>query len=108
MAARTLLDLFGANASITSGVLSVTLADFTDVGLDGASPDPTDIAAALVLKWKATQVDGSETDPTVGLVVQDEFKSFLLRGDQSHLEYQYPVSLYIPDTTSTLDPDDVV
>lgn len=108
MAARTLADLFGASASLSGGVLSITLGDFSGVGLDNASPDPTDIAAALILYWQSTQATDADTDPTNGLVVNNEFKSFLTRGDSPQIEYQYPVSLYVADTTASLDPDNVV
>lgn len=53
MAALTLQQQFGANASISGGILSITLADLTAVGLNEANPSPADIAAALVLHWKA-------------------------------------------------------
>ena len=108
MPARTLTDLFGASADLTSGTLTINLTDFSGVGLDNANPDPTDIAAALILYWQSTQATDADTDPTNGVVVNDEFKSFITRGDSPQIEYQYPVSLYVADTTQSLDPDSVV
>lgn len=106
--ALTLTNLFGANASLSGGVLSITLSDFSGIGLDGTDPSASDIAAALILNWKANQGTDADQDPTIGVTVGDEFRSFLTRGEQAQIEYQFPVSLYVIDNSSALDPDDVV
>jgi len=113
MAALTLTQQFGTNASISNGVLSITLADLAAVGLNGSSPSPADIAAALVLLWKANQGSSASDDPTVGVVVAESFvsKQFVSRGTTNpvaQIEYQYAVSIFTPDSTSALDPDSVV
>lgn len=108
MAALTLTQLFGASATLSAGTLTINTADFSAVGLSGASPEPADLAAALLLHWKANAPTDATNDPTVGVVVGDSFKAFTTRGTTQQIEYQYPVSLYVPDTTTSLDPDSVV
>ena len=108
MAALSLQQQFGANAAIASGTLSIKLADLAAVGLTNASPSPADIAAALVLLWKSNQRANADQDPDIGLVVGDPYKSILPRGGASQIQHQYPISIYKPDNTSNLDPDDVV
>lgn len=108
--ALTLQQHFGANAAINAGVLSITLANLSGVGLNGANPSPADIAAALVLFWKTNTPTDAANDKTIGVVVADSFspKSFVTRGDESQIEYQYILSAYTSDSTSALDPDNVV
>lgn len=108
MAALTLQQQFGTNAAISSGVLSITLADLAAVGLNNSSPSPADIAGALVLLWKTNQGASADQDPTIGVVVSDPFPAFATRGSSSQIQYQYPVSLYVPNTTSAIDPDNIV
>lgn len=110
MAALTLAQQFGANATISSGVLSIQLSDLTGVGLNGSSPSASDISAALIMLWERNQPTNADTDPTVGILVSKDFtpKQFTTRGDVSQIEYRYSVYAYTPDSTSTLDPDSVV
>lgn len=111
MTALTLQQQFGANAAIANNILSIHLTDLTAVGLTGSLPSPAEIAAALILHWKANQGANAADDPTIGVVVNEGYgagKTFAIRGDQKQLEYQYEISIYTPDTTSSLDPDSVV
>lgn len=99
---------FGTNASVTGGVLSIELTDLATVGLDAASPSADQIFAALILLNLANQPVGAADDISVGVTVEAGFKSFLDRNGTTQLERQYTCSLYTPDTTGDIDPDDVV
>lgn len=107
----TLVNLFGASAAFNDVAKTVTfdlddLTSITDTSLITAAnvddwADP--IAAALILQWKAANVDN--TNPADGIFVGDPFKSFESRGDQEQISFNYNVSIYIPDTVPELDPD---
>lgn len=108
MAAPTLEELFGTNATNDGATLSISIADLVSVGLDsGASYTPVKIAAALVKLWHSSTSDKID-DPTVGLVIGDPFLSLYTRGDDLQRVYQYPCSFYVPDAGEALDPDLVV
>ncbi|MGG6237229.1 hypothetical protein ACQ4N7_01210 [Nodosilinea sp. AN01ver1] len=107
MPAATLSQVFGANASISSGTLTVSLADFTDVGLTPTSTSPTEILTAILLKLKAnTPTDAATNDKDWGITIGDPFISVVR--DNEQLDTQYPVSIYRPFANPTLDPDDVI
>lgn len=109
MTALTLQQQFGTNATLSNGVLSIHISDLTSVGLNGSSPSPSDIAAALVLHWQANQGTNADQDNTIGVVVGTPFRTLLSRNNINQIQYQYPVSFYVPDTLgTTLDPDSVV
>ena len=108
MPALTLQQQFGANASMASGTLSIRLSDLAAVGLTSTTPSPADLAAALILLWKSNQGSNAEQDPAIGVTVGDSYRSIIPRGGSSQIQHQYPVSIYVPDNTSNLDPDDVV
>lgn len=107
----TLVNMFGASAAFDDVAKTVTfdlddLTSITDTALVTAAniddwADP--IAAALVLQWKAANVDN--TNPDDGIYVGDPFKSFETRGEESQISFNYNVAVYIPDTVPELDPD---
>lgn len=126
----SLTDRFGTNAEIditapADPLLTIHLNDFlnsadggditnsqgiTDVSV--ITPTTKDtwadrIAAVLLILWKQRQPTAN-TDDTIGLYVDDPSKNFVTRNTQPQLEFSYPVGIYVPDTTGTIDPDDVV
>ncbi|NET09105.1 MAG: hypothetical protein F6K16_31255 [Symploca sp. SIO2B6] len=104
----TLQQRFGENATLSNGKLQITITDLAAVGLDVTQPNADQILASLILINQQNQPATATEDPTVGVTIADSFKTFSTRGEQSQLEYQKTVSLYVPDTTSTVDPDDLV
>lgn len=107
MAAVTLQEVFGPSATLTGGVLSITIADFTGVGLSAASTSAADIYAAMMLRLKSVQPTDAADDTTRGVVVgSTDFKT-ISRND-TQLERQYTLSFYTPLNISAFDPDDVV
>ncbi|NEP01259.1 MAG: hypothetical protein F6K58_21890 [Symploca sp. SIO2E9] len=104
----TLQNRFGANATLSNGTLQIKLSDLAVSGLDTSAPSADQILATLILLSQQNQPATATDDPTIGLVIADSFKTFATRGEQSQLEYQKTVSLYVSDTTSTVDPDDLV
>jgi hypothetical protein len=105
--AQSLTSLFGANASVSSGVLSITLADFTE--LDGSSPTATQIAAAILQYW-ATSTTSLTDDNTAGVVASSfqPSKTFVTRNNVSQIEQGFTINTYRADTTTSFDPDDVI
>ncbi len=106
MAAITLAQAFGANAAINAGVLSITIADFADVGLSNASPSASELLTAILLKVRASQDSTSQEDIERGVYIGDPYNT-ISRSD-TQLERQYPFSVFTPLNISALDPDDVV
>lgn len=108
MAAPTLAELFGANATNDGTTLTIALADFASVGLDsGATYTPVQLAAALTKQWNASTSTKTD-DATCGLVVENPFVSLATRGNSLQRSYQYACSFYIADAGAELDPDTVV
>lgn len=106
MAALTIPEVFGSSASVTAGVLSISLADFTAIGLTGATPTASEIFTAIMLRLVSQQTTGSIDDVLVGVYIGEPFISVVRTNTQ--LERQFPVSVFTPFSSSTLDPDDVV
>jgi len=107
MPAATLQQFFGANSTLSSGTLTVDLNDFADVGLTPTSTSPTEILTAILLKLKAnTPTDAALNDKEWGITIGDPFISVVR--DNEQLDTQYPVSIYRPFSSPTLDPDDVI
>lgn len=118
---------FGTNCSVDSSdpanvKLIINLKDLKDsgditggVGLNDAlsvtNANKDDycekIAAALLILWKQQQ-PAENTDDTVGIWIDDPFKSFTTRNSVDQMEFAYTTRVYIPDPTASLDPDDVV
>lgn len=106
MPALTLAQVFGANASVTSGVLEITLADFSSVGLTGVTPTASEIFTAIMLQIVASQTPTSQEDLDVGVFIGEPFISVVRNNEQ--LDRSFPVSVFTPFSASTLDPDDVI
>jgi hypothetical protein len=108
MPALTLSQLFGPNATLAGGTLTVKLSDFTGVSLNNPNPSPSEVAAAIVSFWKANKPSTSDTDPDIGLVCESTFKSFQQIGTTPLLIYAFTVSIRTEDTVgNNLDPDSV-
>lgn len=106
MAALSLSDIFGTNATLNNGTVTFELSDLADSGLDADTTKPSSILAALILNLKANQSSDATDNAEVGIVIGDSFKMFAR--DDSQIEYQYPVSIYAPNDVPALDPDDVI
>lgn len=101
----TLQQRFGASAALNSGVLSITVAELT--GLSGATPTADQILAAIILHNKLNQPSTAADTATIGVVIDDPFKSFARNDTQ--IAHQYNVSLYeSAGSIAALDPDNVV
>lgn len=108
MPALTLQQQFGANATLSGGILSISLVDLTAIGLNNSSPSASEIAAALILLWKQNQGTEAANDATIGVVVGDATKSFGFADRANQIQHQFPVSLYVSDSSGTIDPDNVI
>lgn len=103
--ARTLVERFGTGATLTSGVLSITVANLT--GLSSGTTSADKILAAILLHNKANQPSGAADDTTNGVVIDDPYKSFA-RSD-TQIQHSYSVNLYeSAGAIGALDPDNVV
>jgi len=108
MPALTISQLFGATATLTGGTLTVKLADLAATGLNGASPTPTEVAAALVCHWKLNKPATADTDADIGLTCDQAFKSFLQIGTTPLVVHSFTVNLRSDDTTAgSPDPDTI-
>ncbi|MGP1387663.1 MAG: hypothetical protein ACTS2F_29265 [Thainema sp.] len=96
---------FGASATLTAGVLSVTITELANLDDPQASADQ--ILAAMILHSKAVQPTNALDDATVGVTIDDPFKSFARTDTQ--IQHSYSVNLYeVASGAGALDPDDVV
>ena len=105
--AQTLTDLFGSSASLSGGVLSITLADF--VKLNDTTPSATQIAAAILEYW-ATSTTSLTDDNTAGIVAAtfQPSKAFVTRNNVSQIEQGFTINTYRADTSASFDPDDII
>lgn len=106
MPAATLQQFFGASATLVGGNLTIDLDDFADVGLSNTSTSAAEIFTAILLKIKANTPTTAADDVLWGVIVGDPFLSIVR--DNAQLDTQFPVSVYKPFNSSTLDPDEVV
>ena len=104
----SLAERFGANATLQNGILSVSIADLAAVGLDSADPNADQLLASLILLNELNQPAEAANNPSLGIVISAGFKTFSSRGDATHLEIQKTISFFVPDTTSGVDPDELV
>lgn len=107
MADLALAEQFGEGATISGGVLAVTL---SQIGLEATSPTTSQILGALVLKRQNLMTDALANDPTVGCFIGEPFPGLTTRNGRQQAEQQYTVSLYKDVTTdivSISDPDDI-
>jgi hypothetical protein len=77
----TLQQAFGENATLTNGILYISLADYPK--LNSANPSASQVLAAILLRLK-TVTQPLANDSTVGVVAAEEFgneKSFVIRGE---------------------------
>ena len=101
----TVVQRFGTGASISGGVLSITVANLT--GLSSGTTSADKILAAIILHNKSIQPTGAADDVTNGVVIDDPFKSFA-RSD-TQIQHSYSVNLYeSAGSIGALDPDNVV
>lgn len=107
MADLTLIQQCGADATISNGVLSITL---SQIGLDSATPTSSQLLGALILRRRSLMTDALSNDPTVGCSIGEPFSGLATRGNRQQAEQQYTVSLY-KDVSNELvvisDPDDI-
>lgn len=106
MAAITLQEAFGSNASLTSTSLTIQLSDLASAGLNKPNPSASEILTAIVLRVINSQPSNASEDTERGIVIGTPFMS-ISRND-SQLERQYPFSIYTPLNITALDPDEVV
>lgn len=108
MPALTISQLFGATATLAAGTLTIKTADLVPAGLNGATPTPTEVAAALVCLWKVNKPANADTDADIGLVCDQSFKGFQQKASVNLVAYSYTVTLFADDTQGmNLDPDSV-
>ena len=101
----TLAQRFGTGATLSGGTLSVNITNLT--GLTSATATPDQIFAAMILHNKAIQPANAADDATVGVTIDDPFKSFSRNDTQ--VQHSYSVNLYeSAGAIAALDPDNVV
>lgn len=107
MPAPTVQQIFGPNATLSSGVLTISLSDFSSVGLTAATAQPGDIVAALILRIiSVTPANAATEDKAWPITIGEPFISVVR--DNEQLERSFPVSLYTPFNAAVFDPDDVI
>lgn len=103
--ALTLAQRFGTGATLSGGVLSITITNLTNLTSSTATADQ--ILAAIILHNKAIQPTNALDDATNGVTIDDPFKSFARNDTQ--IQHSYSVSLYESAAAGgPLDPDNVV
>lgn len=101
----TLDERFGTGASLSGGVLSITITNLTGLTSSTASADK--ILAAIILHNKAIQPTNAADDATNGVTIDDPYKSFARNDTQ--IQHSYSVNLYeSAGSLGALDPDNVV
>jgi hypothetical protein len=112
--AQTIIQLLGTNATLTSGTLTIQLADLKDANnaVYLASPNtasPTK-AVAAVLAYLTRITTGKSTDETAGIAAADfqTDKSFVNRNGIGQILQPFTINCYRADTNATFDPDDVI
>ena len=120
MAIPVTTDYFGAGsqvvtadtqvtATVNAPALIIPFAALSAAGLNVAASmsDPDKVLAAIIkYAYTFTKADTAEES---GIEVSDPRRSFVTRGNQTRIAFDYSVTVYLPDTTPTIpDPDDVV
>ncbi|MEQ9486149.1 hypothetical protein [Coleofasciculus sp. F4-SAH-05] len=100
----TIQEQCGASATISNGVLTITL---SDIGLDNTTPSSSQVIGALILKRRQLQSPTAAEEATIGCVVDTPFFSF--GRNDSQINASYTISLYkTSPATAIADPDDIV
>lgn len=106
---QTLQQIFGANAALANGTLSIQLSDLVAYGLDSTKPGA--ILRSLIKKVK-TDFNPQSTaysDPTVGVVAPsfESANTFTTRGTETQVAVT--MSLLFHETYSSVDdPDNTI
>ena len=122
-------EAYGTNVSLdtsgTSPVLQINLGDLTEAGdlsaengldsstvnswssLSDIDSNNSKIAAALLLLRLANQPNDTSTQDTLGMVVEEPRKRFITRNGSNQIEFSFVANFYTPDSSSSLDPDNV-
>lgn len=96
MAEPTLIQVFGATADITGGVLSITLDELP--GTLGATPSAEAIVAAISIAAEAVQ----DTEVTADMTITKVARAEVTRGTVLYTRYRYQHDYFVP--FSDLDP----
>jgi hypothetical protein len=108
MAAPTLTQVFGANASQTSTTITINKADLAAVGLTASANNTADsLLAAIIAQAETALADtnvATNTGQTIG--ISDGFPSITIISGSNYLVNSKTVNFYKPFSTSTFDPDD--
>jgi hypothetical protein len=104
----TLQQIFGTNAVIANGELTIKLSDLTSSGLSGTKP--SSIFASLLKRNKTALGGDVITDSTAGVSAAsfDTARSFVTRGDQTQIAIPFTFNVYIAAPSEDFDPDDTV
>jgi hypothetical protein len=105
-----LTEVFGAGAAFSGSTLTIDIAGLASIhGYDGDTTTltPAQMVSVLVKQWEATTGD-KEFDPTYGVTCVPGFQSIVDRDGTSQVSFSNTVSVYVPNTQTTFDPDDVV
>lgn len=108
MPALTTAQMFGPSATLTGTTLTITLSDFSGVGLSGSTPSATDVMAAIILRQLSQMPTDASTDTTVGYRVEAGFVPFAFARNNTQFEHPYNIYFYTPASGSSLDPDNVI
>lgn len=108
MPALTTAQLFGPNAVLSSTTLTITLADFAGIGLNGANPTATDVMAALIIRQLSQMPSNAADDTDVGYRVEAGFVPYSFARGNTQFEHPYSIYFYTPASGTSLDPDSVI
>lgn len=106
MPALTIPQVFGTGATVSGGNLTIPLSGLASTGLSNSTPTASELLTAIILQLVSSQTAASQEDITVGVFVGDPFLTIARGGVQ--LERQFPVSVFTPFASATLDPDEVI
>ncbi|WP_013324520.1 hypothetical protein [Gloeothece verrucosa] len=104
----TLQQIFGTNATIANGELTIKLSDLTSAGLNGTKP--SSIFASLLKRNKSTLGGDIINDPTAGVSATsfENSRTFVMRGTETQISVPVTFNIYLAAPSDDFDPDDIV
>ncbi len=111
MAEPTLTQVFGASATQSSTVLTISKTDLAVLGLTASANNSAEsLFVALLLQAKATLTPTNletNADQSVSVAESDfNFQTLVTRNNQTYRQSTYSVNLQKIDNSSIIDPDD--
>ena len=108
MAEPTLQQIFGANATQTANLLTISKADLATVGLTASANNTAESLYVGILLLAASYLTDTNlaANPEQQIAISERIQSLVTRNNQTYRQRDYSVRLQKLDTSSAVDPDD--